>query len=304
MIKTTSTLGLATRWHTSLHLLLLYILLQAERLQDRVHNFRHPEECEQGNKMDCRCWRCHYREFSVSETHRRNVWLKFKMETHIVNMKRACYIQLRGLHKIRRYLTSEAAEKLTHAFVTSRLDSLNSLLVRMPAYQIAKLQLIQNHAARIVTEQRRSCHITPILKDLHWLPVAAHIDFKLHLHVYKCLYGTARTISLPNFRSILAPSPTWPWDRQWTLSNCISLCFTWRNLATEPFQWLDVPSGMNCRGVSDTVLVSPDSSRHWRPISTIDHSFLYLPNFLTLFFPGLPGQHRANGWLRLLLLLY
>ena len=99
-------------------------------------------------------------------------------------MKRACYIHLRGLHKIRRYLTSQAAEKLTHAFVTSRLDNLNSLLGRMPAYQIAKIQLIQNHAARIVTEQRRSCHITPILKDIHWIPVAARFDFKVLLQVY------------------------------------------------------------------------------------------------------------------------
>lgn len=115
----------------------------------------------------------------------------FKMEAHIVNVQRSCYIQLRALHKIRQYLTREAAEKLTHAFVTSRLDNLNSLLVRMPAYQIQKLQLIQNQAARIVTEQRRSCHITPILKDLHWLPVTARIDFKVLLQVYKCLHGTA-----------------------------------------------------------------------------------------------------------------
>ena len=79
----------------------------------------------------------------------------FKMETHIANMKRGGYIQLRGLHKIIRYLTSEAAEKLTHAFVTSRIDNINALPVRMTAYQIAKLQLIQNHAARIVTEQRK-----------------------------------------------------------------------------------------------------------------------------------------------------
>ena len=106
-----------------------------------------------------------------------------------------------------------------------------------------------------------------------------------------------RTIFLPNFRSMHAPSPTWPWDRQCTLSNCTSLRLTWINLTTEPFQWLELASGMSCRVGSDTVQVSPPSSRHWRPISTVDNPSLYPPNCLTLFFPGLPGAHRAYGWL-------
>ena len=42
-------------------------LLKAERLQDRVHHFLHAEEGEEGNTIDSRCWRCHYREFSVTE---------------------------------------------------------------------------------------------------------------------------------------------------------------------------------------------------------------------------------------------
>ena len=127
----------------------------------------------------------------------------FKMETDIVNMKRACYIQLRGLHKIRRYLTSEAAEKLT--FVTSRLESLNSLLVRIPAYQIAKLQLIQNLAARIVTEQRRSRPSSKIFTGYLLLLVLISKFVYRSISVYMEL---PRTISLPNFRSMLAPSPT------------------------------------------------------------------------------------------------
>ena len=61
------------------------------------------------------------------------------METHIISMKRACYLQLRSLSKIRKYLTQVAAEKLTHAFVTSRLDNLNSLLINTPSFQVQQL---------------------------------------------------------------------------------------------------------------------------------------------------------------------
>ena len=77
------------------------------------------------------------------------------MDTLIISMKRACYLQLRSLSKIRKYLTQEAAEKLTHAFVTSRLDNLNSLLINTPSFQVQQLQLIQNTAARIVTQAAR-----------------------------------------------------------------------------------------------------------------------------------------------------
>ena len=34
-------------------------------------------------------------------------------------------------------------------------------------------------------------HITPVLKELHWLPVRKRIEFKILLLAYKCLHGTA-----------------------------------------------------------------------------------------------------------------
>ena len=159
---------------------------------------------------------------------------------------------------------------------------------------------MHNKAVWIVTQERKFCNITPILKDLHWLPVAARIDFKVRLQVYKCLHGTAPEYLSSKLQKYACPMPNMTWDRQWTLSNWISLRLSWINLDTEPFQWLDLASGMSCRRGSDTVLLSPPSSRHWRPISTNENSSLYLPNFLTLLFPGLPGAHRAYGCLRLI----
>ena len=80
---------------------------------------------------------------------------------------------------------------LTHAFVSSKLDHCNSLLYRLPAYQLNKLQLIQNTAARIVSFARKYDHITPVLQSLHWLPVQSRINFKILLLVYKALNGMA-----------------------------------------------------------------------------------------------------------------
>ena len=52
-----------------------------------------------------------------------------------------------------------------------------------------KLQHIQNAAARLVTDTRKYDHITPVLRDLHWLPIRQRIVFKLAIMVYKCQHG-------------------------------------------------------------------------------------------------------------------
>ena len=111
------------------------------------------------------------------------------MESHISNVRKSCYLQIRNLSKIRNYLSEEAAKSLTHAFVTSRLDNMNSLLHNLPNYQIEKLQLIQNNAARLVQKCKKSDHITPTLIDLHWLPIRYRIQYKLLVLVYKSLHG-------------------------------------------------------------------------------------------------------------------
>ena len=58
-------------------------------------------------------------------------------------------------------------KKLTHAFVTSRLNDCNALLSGYPDKAINKLQLVLNTAARILTRTKTFDHITPVLASLH-----------------------------------------------------------------------------------------------------------------------------------------
>ncbi len=83
------------------------------------------------------------------------------------------------------------AEKLVHAFMTSRLDYCNALLGGCPASSINKLQVVQNAAARVLTRSRKYDHITPILRSLHWLPIKFNISYKILLLTYKALNGLA-----------------------------------------------------------------------------------------------------------------
>ena len=50
-----------------------------------------------------------------------------------------------------------------------------------------RLQLVDNTAARVVTNTRKYDHITPVLNRLHWLPVSHRIIFKIQLLSYKSL---------------------------------------------------------------------------------------------------------------------
>ena len=75
--------------------------------------------------------------------------------------------------------------------VTSKLDTLNALLYGLPDTLIKRLQLIQNHAAKLLTRKKTYDHVTPHLIGLHWLPVETRIRYKILLLAYKCLHGQA-----------------------------------------------------------------------------------------------------------------
>ena len=125
----------------------------------------------------------------------RNIGVVFdeslSMAPQVAQLCKSSFYHLRKIARIRSYLTPETAKLLLHAFVTSKLDYCNSLLYGVPKYQILRLQRIQNVAARLVTATSRYDHISPVLKQLHWLPVAQRIKFKILLLTYKALKDCA-----------------------------------------------------------------------------------------------------------------
>ena len=101
------------------------------------------------------------------------------------------YFNIRNIYRIRIFFSIEHTKILVNAFVTSRLDNFNSLLYGLPWGLLHKLQLVQNCAACLILGGGKYEHITPLLRELHWLPVEHRINFKLLLITFKALNNLA-----------------------------------------------------------------------------------------------------------------
>ena len=113
------------------------------------------------------------------------------MDQHVKRICQSVYFHIRNVNSIRKILTQETASIIIHALITSRIDNGNSLLTGITDSLLRKLQLAQNAAARVLTKTKKFDHITPVLKDLHWLPVRSRIEFKLLILTWKSLHGIA-----------------------------------------------------------------------------------------------------------------
>ena len=113
------------------------------------------------------------------------------MDAHVRNVCKRAFFEIRNISRIRKFLTSHAAKSLVHAFVTSKLDYCNALLFGISVKLQDKLQRVLNCAARVVARLQKFDHITPTLIELHWLPIAKRIEFKILLLTFKAIHGLA-----------------------------------------------------------------------------------------------------------------
>ena len=101
------------------------------------------------------------------------------------------WFHLSRIGRIRSYLDQKSIEILVHAFITSRLDLNNCLLLGLPKNLLKKIQVLQNASARLVKRVPKFSHITNTLMELHWLPVPQRIEYKTLLLVFKALHDLA-----------------------------------------------------------------------------------------------------------------
>jgi hypothetical protein len=116
---------------------------------------------------------------------------ELSMNNHIAKVTAACFGILRRIRSISRCLSRPVLEALMVALVLTRLDYGNATLYGLPITALNKLQFVMNAAARLVCARRKFDHVTPILRDLHWLRIQQRTQFKVAVLTFRCLHGLA-----------------------------------------------------------------------------------------------------------------
>jgi len=113
------------------------------------------------------------------------------MRSHVLRTSAGCFAVLRQLYSIRRYVTRQVLQSLVVSLVLTRLDYGCATLAGCTASLLSKLQSVMNAAARLVYSARKYDHVTPLLRELHWLRMPERITYRLAVYAYRCQHGLA-----------------------------------------------------------------------------------------------------------------
>ena len=112
-------------------------------------------------------------------------------DEHITQVVSKCTKSLCLINRVKHILDSRTLIVIINALVFSKLYYCSSVWANTSKKNIAKLQTVQNFAARIVTGTRKYDHITPVLQQLKWLSVSYTLRYKDVVMAFKCLKGLA-----------------------------------------------------------------------------------------------------------------
>ena len=125
----------------------------------------------------------------------RNIGVTFdshiNLEKHVISTCKTAFFHLRNMAKIRNCLSQNDAEIFVHAFISSKLEFCNTLLYGLPWLVFDRLQYVQNCVTCLVSRTQSSELITPVLRQLPWLPIEQWIAYKILLLTYKAMDGMA-----------------------------------------------------------------------------------------------------------------
>ena len=101
------------------------------------------------------------------------------MEHQVNKLIKELNFQIRKIRNVRRFINFDGAKKMAVNFILSKLDYCNSLLYGVNEEYLDRLQIVMNNAARVVLRRKRCDSATEMLRELHWLPVRARIQYKI-----------------------------------------------------------------------------------------------------------------------------
>jgi len=122
-----------------------------------------------------------------------SVWRRRRTPVDITQAVCACFAGagLKPIHSVRHSPLITALSSLVTSLKMTKVDYCNIALASLPQCDLQQLQTVINAAARLTASTREYDHVTPLLKDLHWLRVPELIQYKLCVLTYRCLSESA-----------------------------------------------------------------------------------------------------------------
>ena len=117
--------------------------------------------------------------------------LRLSFDEHVTEVVSKCTGSLCQINRVKRLFDRSTLITIINSLVFSKLFYCSSTWSSTTKKNIARLLKVQNFAKRIVTGARKYEHITPMLKELNWLPVAKQLGVRDILMAFKCIKGLA-----------------------------------------------------------------------------------------------------------------
>jgi len=167
------------------------------------------------------------------------------MKRHVSKTVSTCFYHLRQLQC---HVDIDTMKQLVSAFIFSRLDYCNAVLYGLPQSTIGPLQRVQNAATRVTLGLSPRDHVYPALKELHWLPVAHRIQYKVALlmfmvhdnHCPMCLSESVHPVSSNPIRQRLRSATSLDYIVPWTKTKFRDRAFS----VAGPTVWNSLPESV------------------------------------------------------------
>ena len=110
---------------------------------------------------------------------------------HISKTVSSCFSKLYQIDRVKKSFDKETLKLLITTLVFSKMLYCSTVWSRTLTQNINKLQSIQNFASKIVMNSWKFHYVTPLLRQLNWLPVSQVLYYRDCVLNYKCFNSLA-----------------------------------------------------------------------------------------------------------------
>ena len=126
---------------------------------------------------------------------------------HIASTVSSCMARLGQINRVKHAIDTTTLIIMINALVFSKLYYCCNVWSNTSEHNLNRIQGVQNFAAPIVSGSKKYDHLSPILKDLRWLPERQQLYFRHAIMAFKCMTGCAPdSLFLNMFKELPSPS--------------------------------------------------------------------------------------------------